>query len=134
MAVDYKPSGYTSVTAYLVVRGADRLLEFMKQTYDAQEKEMMKRPDGTIGHAEVIIGDSVVMLGEAGGSFPPASATLYVYVPDADATYKRALRAGGTSLAEPVTQFYGDRHGAVIDPGGNTWWIATHVEDVAPEE
>jgi len=79
----------------------------------------------------VTIGDSVVMLGEASGDF---KAMLYVYVRDADATYRRALQAGGKSLREPATQFYGDRHGAVTDPVGNAWWIATHVEDVSPDE
>ena len=134
MPVNYKPEPYHSVTPYLVTSDADRLLDFMKQTFGASEKEMMRRPDGTIGHAEVLIGDSVVMLGQPTGDFTTTTATLYVYVPDADATYKRALGVGGTSLRAPETQFYGDRHGAVIDPAGNQWWIATHVEDVAPDE
>ena len=131
MAVNFMPQGYHTITPYLAVNGAATLFEFLKRTFDAQEKEMMKRPDGTIGHAEVTIGDSVVMLGEASGDF---KAMLYVYVRDADATYRRALQAGGKSLREPATQFYGDRHGAVTDPVGNAWWIATHVEDVSPDE
>jgi len=134
MALSYKPEPYHSVTPYLVAVDAERLLDFMKQTFDASEKEMMRRPDGSIGHAEVLIGDSVVMLGQPTGTFTATTATLYVYVPDADATYKRALVAGATTLREPETQFYGDRHGAVLDPAGNQWWIATHVEDVAPDE
>jgi PhnB protein len=95
---------------------------------------MMRRPDGKIGHAEVTIGDSVVMFSDRAANAKPTSASLYVYVKDADATYARGLEAGGTSFAEPATQFYGDRHGAVVDPTGNLWWIATHVEDVSPEE
>ncbi len=131
MAVNFMPQGYHTIMPYLAVNGAATLFEFLKRTFDAQEKEMMKRPVGTIGHAEVTIGDSVVMLGEASGDF---KAMLYVYVRDADATYRRALQAGGKSLREPATQFYGDRHGAVTDPVGNAWWIATHVEDVSPDE
>lgn len=134
MAVNYIPQGYHTVTPYLTVSGAAKLLAFLQTTFEATEKEMMKRPDGTIGHAEVRIGDSVLMFGEAPGGTKAMPAMLYVYVKDADATYQRALSAGGTSLHEPSTQFYGDRHGAVTDPTGNCWWIATHVEDVSPEE
>jgi PhnB protein len=134
MPTPYIPEGYHTVTPYLAVNGAAKLLDFLKATFGAQEKEMMRRPDGTIGHAEVTIGNSVVMLGEAAGDFKPTPATLYVYVEDADAIYARALAAGATSIRPPETQFYGDRHGAVTDPVGNSWWIATHVEDVPPDE
>jgi uncharacterized glyoxalase superfamily protein PhnB len=92
------------------------------------------RPDGVVMHAEVRIGDSMVMLSDGGGEWKPMPAVLYLYVPDADATYRRALDAGATSVQEPTTQFYGDRHGGVRDPSGNVWWIATRVEDVSPEE
>jgi len=94
----------------------------------------MKMPDGNVAHGDVLIGDSHVMLGEASGPWPSQPSSIYVYLPDCDAVYKQALAAGGTSVQEPKTQFYGDRHGAVKDVCGNTWWIATHVEDVAPEE
>jgi PhnB protein len=134
MAVSYKPEGYHSVTPYLTVRGVQKLLDFVIRTFDARQKELMRRQDGSIGHAEVLIGDSVVMMGEAPAASTPMPAMLYVYVKDADATYATALQAGGTSLREPSTQFYGDRHGAVIDPVGNQWWITTHVEDVSSEE
>ena len=134
MATRYIPAGYHTVTPYLAVDGAAKLLAFLKATFGAQEKEMMRRPDGTIAHAEVTIGDSMLMLGDAAGDFKATPATLYVYVEDADAIYARALAAGARSLRAPETQFYGDRHGAVIDPVGNAWWIATHVEDVPPEE
>jgi len=134
MSVNYLPSGYHTVTPYLTVRGASKLLEFVNKTFDAQQIVLMTRPDGGIGHAEVRIGDSMVMMGEAPADSTPMPAMLYVYVKDADATYSRAIQAGGTSLREPANQFYGDRHGAVTDPVGNQWWIATHVEDVSPEE
>ena len=94
----------------------------------------MKGPRGEIRHGDLIIGDSHVMLGEADGPWPPQPCSLYLYLADCDAVYKKALAAGGTSVQEPKTQFYGDRHGAVKDACGNTWWIATHVEDVSPQE
>lgn len=94
----------------------------------------MPLADGTIMHAEVRIGDSVVMMGESGGEFTPMPASIHLYVEDTDATYKRALRAGATSLREPADQFYGDRSAGVKDLAGNHWWIATHKEDVSPEE
>ena len=94
----------------------------------------MPRPDGTIMHAEVRIGDSRVMMGEPMGSCQPMFGSLYLYVHDVDAVYKRALQAGATSTSEPADQFYGDRSASIKDPVGNQWWIATHKEDVPPEE
>jgi len=135
MAVKPIPDGYHSVTPYLVVQGAAKLLDFLKQAFAAQELHRpMLRPDGTIMHAEVRVGDSVVMMGEPMGEHTPMPGSLYLYVPDVDAVYKRALQAGATSLTEPADQFYGDRSAGVTDPVGNRWWIATHKEDVAPEE
>jgi PhnB protein len=134
MAVKAIPDGYHAVTPYLVVQGAAKLIDFLKQAFDAQETFRMPMPDGTIMHAEVKIGDSMMMMGEASEQWKPMPAALYLYVTDADAVYKRALQAGATSIMEPADQFYGDRHGGVKDPSGNMWWIATHKEDVAPEE
>jgi uncharacterized glyoxalase superfamily protein PhnB len=135
MAVKPIPEGYHSVTPYLAVEGADKLLDFVKQAFNsADAHECMRRPDGTIQHAEVKIGDSTVMLCEATGQWKPRPSTLYLYVTDVDATYRRALEVGATSLMEPANQFYGDRNAGVQDPTGNHWWIATHVEDVSPEE
>lgn len=128
------PEGYHTVTPYLLVRGADRLIDFLQQVFDAEETERMQRPDGSIMHAEVRIGDSVVMLGEATGDHERMPAMLHVYLEDTDAAYRRALAAGATSLQEPEDQFYGDRTGGVQDAFGNQWWLATHVEDVSPEE
>ena len=85
-------------------------------------------------HAEVRVGDSIIMLGESGGPFPPMPTCLYLYVPNTDAVYKASLNAGGTSIREPADQFYGDRVAGVKDPSGNQWWIATHIEDVSEEE
>ena len=134
MAVKPIPEGYHSVTPYLVVQGVPTLLDFLKHAFDATEIMRMPRPDGAIMHAEVRIGDSIVMMGEATGEFQPMPASIHLYVHDADATYQRALQAGATSTMEPADQFWGDRHAGVMDPVGNRWWIAMHQEDVPPEE
>jgi uncharacterized glyoxalase superfamily protein PhnB len=134
MPVKPIPEGYHSVSPYLAVRGADRLLDFVKKAFGAQELHRMVRPDGTIWHAEVKIGDSIVMLAEPQGQWKPMPSALYLYVPDVDVAYHLALQAGATSIMEPADQFYGDRNGGVQDPTGNLWWISTHKEDVAPDE
>lgn len=133
-AVKFKPDGYHAVTPYLTVIGAGEVVEFAKKVFDGVVAECTMRPDGTVGHAEIKIDDSVVMVGESGGEFKPMPAMLYVYVEDVDATYKRALDAGATPVMEPKDQFYGDRSGGVTDAAGNQWWFATHVEDISPEE
>ena len=134
MAVKPIPTGQHSVTPYLVVEGAAKLIDFIKQAFDGKEEERMARPDGSIMHAQIRIGDSVVMLSDATAQFKPTSAMIHLYLEDADAAYKRAIQAGATSLMEPANQFYGDRSGGVLDPFGTKWWVATHVEDVTPEE
>jgi PhnB protein len=134
MAVNPIPEGFHTVTPYLVVQGVPKLLDFLKQAFDAQEIMRMPRPDGAIMHAEVRIGDSAVMMGEAMGEHKPMPGAIYLYVADTDATYKRALQAGASSTMEPAEQFWGDRGAGVVDPVGNHWWIATHIEDVPPEE
>jgi uncharacterized glyoxalase superfamily protein PhnB len=123
------------VTPYLVVEGAAQLIDFMKQAFGATAEEFMTNADGTIMHAEARIGDSVIMLGDAmGDEHPPLPSMIYLYVEDADATYQRALQAGATPTMEIADQFWGDRAGGVKDPTGVHWWIATHKEDVPPEE
>jgi PhnB protein len=134
MAVKPIPDGYHSVTPYLTVKGADKLLDFVKQAFAAEETFRSSRADGSIGHAEVRIGGSIVMMGDASERWPPMPGAINLYVDDCDATYSRALKAGATSLQEPADQFYGDRTAGVRDPVGNVWWIATHVEDVSPED
>jgi uncharacterized glyoxalase superfamily protein PhnB len=126
------PDGYRTVTPYLVVRDVKRLIEFVQQAFGATELMRHLRPDGSVMHAEVQIGDSRVMMGEAPPSSPPMPGCVHLYVVDTDALYHLALQAGGTSLREPSNQFYGDRMAGVQDPVGNQWWIATHVEDVSP--
>jgi uncharacterized glyoxalase superfamily protein PhnB len=134
MPVRNPPDGYHSVSPYLLTPDVNGLIAFLRESFGAAEVERHQRPDGSIGHAEVRIGDSIVMMGGAQPDWPPSPAHLYVYLDDVDAAYARALRAGGTSVREPALQYYGDRMGGVKDPFGNTWWIATHVEDVAPDE
>jgi uncharacterized glyoxalase superfamily protein PhnB len=134
MAVRPIPEGYSSVTPYLIVSDVDALLKFVKATFDAEVKEEHRLADGSVMHADVIIGGAHVMMGQANEQWPERLGSILVYVPDADATYARALQAGGRCLQEMTTQFYGDRSGGVEDPAGVAWWISTRVEDVTPEE
>jgi PhnB protein len=134
MAVNWKPEGYHTVTPYLIGRGTAELIEFMRQSFGAEERQRHLGSDGTIMHAEVKIGDSVVMMGEASDEFKAMPTSIHLYLEDVDAAYERAVRAGGKSLREPMDQFYGDRSAGVEDASGNQWWLATHVEDVSPEE
>jgi PhnB protein len=134
MAVKPVPDGYHTVTPYLTVDDAAILIDFLQRAFNAQVKYEMKDNKGNIRHAEVSMGDSVLMIGQARDEWTPRPMTLYMYVTDVDALYKSALAAGAKSLQEVTTQFYGDRSGGVEDPQGNYWWIATHVEDVSPQE
>ena len=130
----YQPEGYQSVIPYLHVNGAANLIAFMKEVFGAQEIAVYPRPDGTVGHAALRIGDSVIELADAGSEWPAMPCALQVYVPDADAAYHRALKAGAKSLVEPADQFYGDRTASVRDSCGNNWYIATQIEVVSHEE
>jgi PhnB protein len=134
MAVDPVPKGFHTVTPFLALSGVARLIDFLKEAFDAKEMHRSTRPDGTVMHAQVMIGDSPVMMGEIWGDFKAKPAALYLYVPDTDALYRRALAAGATSIQEPMDAFYGDRNAGVRDFAGNEWWIATHIEDVPSEE
>ena len=134
MAVKFQPEGYHTVTPYLIVQGAAQFIEFTKQAFAAQEKERMGPPDGPIMHAEVRIGDSLIMLSDASADFEPTRSSIHLYVDDVDSMYQRALQTGADSLREPTDQFYGDRSAGIKDRFGNQWWLATHVEDVSPEE
>jgi PhnB protein len=129
MPTSPKPSGYSTVSPYLIAAGAQAVIDFLKRTFVAEELRRYDLPDGSIIHAEVRIGDTVVMLGDAGENWPAVPAHLHVYVDDVDAIYQRALEAGGVSVQSPVRKGQDpDRRGGVKDPAGNTWWIATQVE------
>ena len=129
MSVQSKPEGYSSVSPYLIVAGAQRVIDFLEQAFGATELRRYDRPDGSVMHAEVRIDDTVVMIGDAGDEWPAVPSHLHVYVPDVHTTYRRAIEAGGVSVQEPERRNGDpDRRGGVKDPGGNTWWIATQVE------
>ena len=130
----YQPEGYQSVIPYLHVNGAAKLIAFMKDVFDAQEIAVYPRPDGTVGHAALRIGDSVVELADVSAEWPAMPCAMQVYVPDTDAAYQRALKAGAGSLLPPAKQFYGDRTASVRDICGNNWYIATQIEVVSREE
>jgi len=129
------PEGFHTITPYLVVDGAEKAIRFMKEAFGAElVLEPMARPDGKIMHAELKIGDSILMISDASERAQPTSGLLHLYVPNVDAVYQKALKAGAASEMEPSDQFYGDRSGSVKDPAGNRWYIATHVEDVSRAE
>jgi PhnB protein len=136
------PEGYPQVTPYLIVDGAAEAIDFYQQVFGATERMRMGAPDGKVGHAEVAMGDAVVMLSDEWpdmGMVGPKAlggtpVTISVYVEDVDATFDRAVKAGATATRPVEDQFYGDRSGQFVDPFGHRWSIATHVEDVPPEE
>ena len=126
--------GYTTVTPWIISRDTSGLIDYLEQAFDAKELTRVLNPDGTIGHAEVRIGDAIVMMFDAKPHWPPTPAFMRVYVEDADAVQRDAIAAGGTSITEVTHLFFGDRVGRVLDPFGNLWWIQEHVEDLTQEE
>jgi PhnB protein len=134
MAVKKIPEGYGTVTPYLVVKDAAKLMDFIKAAFGAQELFRMDGPDGRVAHAEAQIGTSRVMMGSPMEPGKETKAMLHLYVEDCDAMYEQALKAGATTDRAPADQFYGDRSAGVKDPFGNYWYVSTHVEDVSPEE
>lgn len=142
MATKAIPDGYHSVTPYLIVKGASEALEFYARALDAQELFRMPMPDGRIGHAEMKIGDSPIMLAdempEMGYRSPQtlggAAVSIMVYLENVDEVYQRCLSMGAKELQPLQNQFYGDRSGTFVDPFGHVWTLATHVEDVPPDE
>jgi PhnB protein len=128
------PAGYTTVTAYLIVADADRMLTFLEQAFDAKTGHITRGKDGEIRHAEISVGTSKLMLGQTPEGWPPRPAMFYLYVEDCDAVYGKALAAGAKSLSAPEDQFYGDRSGGVEDFAGNYWYIGTHKEDLSEAE
>lgn len=124
----YKPEHYSSVSPYMIVDGASRTIAFLVAVFGAEELRRFPTEDGKLLHAEVRIDDTVIMLADATPDWPPVPGHVYVYVPDVDATYQRALAAGATSLQEPVKKEDEDKRGGIKSPGGTTWWIATKVE------
>lgn len=128
MTISHKPDGYTTVSPYLIVDGASATIDFLTRVFDAEEIRRFAGEDGRIMHAEVRIDDSVLMVADAGGGWPAVPGNVHVYVPDVDATYKRAIEAGATSIQEPVKKDDADKRSGVKDAGGTSWWIATRME------
>src|SRR5687768_14947678 len=134
MAESYIPEGYHSVTPYIITKDADGVIAFLEKTFDAKVKMMMRAPDGKVGHAEVLIGNSHLMISDSNELHQAMPSMLYIYVPKVDDNYKRGLDAGAESIREPTDEFYGDRSAGLKDKAGNQWWIATHQKQVAVEE
>jgi PhnB protein len=136
------PDGYPRMTPYLIVDGAAQAIEFYKKVFGATEKMRMPSPGGKVGHAELTLGDSMIMLADehpemgarAPRAYGGAAVSLMVYVPNVDDTVKTASAAGAKIVRQVENQFYGDRRGTIEDPFGHRWYVATHVEDVPPEE
>ncbi len=130
--LSHKPEGYNSVSPYVVAEGAQRVIDFLAAAFDATQLRRYDNADGTIMHAEVRVIDSVIMIADGGPQWPAFPVWFHLYVPDVDAAYQRALQAGGISVEEPC-QREGDpdRRGGVKDPAGNTWYIATQVEQTS---
>ena len=125
-ATPHVPAGFRSITPYVIVQGAGQFIAFVKEVFGAEEIFRMAAPDGTIGHAEVRIGDSMLELSDGGEEWPARPAAIHAYVPDADAAYARAVAAGARTLVAPTDMPYGDREADVTDPFGNNWYIGTH--------
>jgi PhnB protein len=142
--VSHIPQGYNSITPYLIIKGAAQAIEYYKNVFNATEVLRMDGPDGKVGHAELKIGDSRIMLADenpsmgqghtSAASIGASPVSLYLYLPDVDRVVERAASAGAKILKPVEDQFYGDRSGFIQDPFGHLWGIATHVEDVAPNE
>jgi PhnB protein len=125
------PEGLRAVTPYLALENTGRFIQFIKEAFGAEEKLVVPSPGGGIAHAKIAIGDSILEMSDAHGVYKPMPCGLHLYVPDTDAVYEQALRAGAKSLTAPADQPYGDRSAGVVDPFGNQWFIATHIKDVA---
>lgn len=134
MSVKPIPEGYSQVSPYLLTEKADEVYEFILKTFEGVDRGVMRMPDGTLAHGEIKIGDTVIMVSSCTDQYPALRSMVHVYVENSDETVARALASGGVEVRPVELQFYGDRAGEVKDPGGNSWWIATRVENVSDEE
>jgi uncharacterized glyoxalase superfamily protein PhnB len=128
MNTSYKPQGYSTVAPYLIVNGAARTIEFLKNVFGGVNLRQIPNSNGKVMHAEVRVDDTIIMMTDGEEGWPPIPSHVHVYVMDVDETYQRALKAGATSVQEPVKKGDENKRGAVKDVGGTTWWIATKVE------
>ncbi|MBZ0202901.1 MAG: VOC family protein [Ignavibacteria bacterium] len=134
MSVKPIPAGFENVIPFLVCNDTQKVIDFAVDVFGAKVDDISKNDKGTIMHATIHIRSSAIMLSEASKEYPPNSAMIYIYVDNVDDVYKKGIEAGGESLREPTNEFYGDRSCGLKDISGNQWWIASHVEDVSPEE
>lgn len=134
IAVQPVPQDYGSATPFIAVKGVAGFLEFLTQAFGAQERTRVPNEDGTIGHAEVMIGNRMIMMFDAKPDWPPTPAFTMLYVEDCDQVHKQALAAGATEVTPLSTNAWGDRGSRIRDPFGNIWWIQTHVEDLGEDE
>ncbi|NNC94824.1 MAG: VOC family protein [Chitinophagales bacterium] len=134
MTSDGLPKGYTNITPYLVVTDVEVLMDFLSNAFEAEELLSMKDDEGKINHAEMKIGNAMLMMGRANDPTNVSSSMLYIYCDDCDKYYQKAIEAGATSVREPADQFYGDRNASVTGPMGNSWFIGQHKEDVPEDE
>jgi PhnB protein len=132
--LEIKQYRYHTVNSWIVTKNTAKLIEFLKAAFDAQECGRVYNEDGSIGHAEVQIGDSIVLMFDAKQGWPETPSFIYLYLDEGDTFYEQALRAGATSVTGMTTHSWGDRIGRICDPFGNIWWITTHVEDLTTEE
>ena len=128
------PEGYSTVCPYLIVKDAEKQMTFLQEVFNGKLKECIRNADGSVAHAEVRIGDSIIMLGQESEQFPAYTNSNYVYVENADEAYKKGIALGGTGIMEPADRFYGNREGGFKDPFGNSWWIAQQLEALTEEE
>lgn len=134
MAVPYKPANTQAVVPYLVAADAKQLIDFIVEVFDAKQKSVSLDSGGKIMNAEYWIDDTLIMISDSRPDVAPAKTMFYLFVPDCDAVYKKAIENGAKSLMEPADQFYGDRTAGIEGPMGNQWWLSTHIEDVTEEE
>lgn len=134
MSVKPIPDGYHTITPYMVTDNAPRLIAFLKEAFTAEETEMLTDDQGAIRHAEFRIGSSMLMLSSSLPTWPAQTSSFYLYLPDVDAAYTRALQAGASTISPPADQFYGDRNAGVKDPCGNTWYLASRIENLSHDE
>lgn len=125
---------YNTITPWITTKSTDKLIEFLVAAFNAIELGRVHNEDGSIGHAEVQIGDSKIMMFDSRPEWPPFPCFINLYVDDSEALYNQAVKAGATSMTKIVTQSWGDKGGRIIDPFGNVWWLTSHVEDVSLDE
>jgi len=134
MPINPIPEGFHAITPYLFAQGAARLIDFISAAFEGELIFQQKRPEGAVMHATMRIGDSMLMLADPTPEFEAMPTSIYLYVADCDAVYQRALNSGAVSVFPMMTLPFGERYGGIKDPSGNIWWVATHVEDVPPDE